>query len=125
MKKLKGYIRSINIANDTCVIKKPDLFCKRSGQLKEVAVEIEDLCQELIDYLEYNCRPIEENGDDPDSYISLSELNNTLDEEFALKDDKSYAVFRSQLLRLVYACDAIGTLGDLDPGTTYLAFAIR
>ena len=125
MKKLKGYIRSIKIANDTCVIKKPDLFCKRSGQLKEVVVEIEDLCQELIDYLEYNCRPIEEFGNDPDCIISLSELNNTLDEEFIIKDEGKYAVFRSQLFSLVYACESIATLGGLNPSTSYLEFSIR
>ena len=124
MKNLKGYIREIKIADDTCVMRKPDLFCKRSGQMKEVAVEINDMCQELVDYLEYNCRPIEENGDNPDSFISLSELNNTLDEEFAINDQKSYVVFRSQLLRLVYACEAIVMLGNLDPATAHLAFSI-
>ena len=124
MKNLKGYIREIKIVDDTCVMRKPDLFCKRSGQMKEVAVEINDMCQELVDYLEYNCRPIEENGHDPDCIISLSELNNTLDEEFTIKDERLYAVFRSQLLRLVYACEAIVMLGNLDPATTYLAFSI-
>ena len=50
MKNLKGYIREIKIADDTCVMRKPDLFCKRSGQMKEVAVEINYMCQKLVDY---------------------------------------------------------------------------
>ena len=52
MSTLYGYVRGIDIDENTCSMVKPNLYYKRLGEFLEVRVEIDDICEDLIDYLE-------------------------------------------------------------------------
>ena len=127
MRNLKGYIRNIKIGENTCEINAPNLFCNRSGFIKEITIELNDLCQELVDYLDCNCRPLEKtdnSGYEPDSIISILEISNRFESELHKDDSQELTVFRQQLCTLSVMCDAIAMLGGLNNFSSYLEFKI-
>ncbi len=128
MNTLKGYVRELAFCDDDCIMLKPNIYYRTSNcDFEEIIVKVEDLCQELVDYLEYQSRLMPRQFDGSNNVefniISLYELNNKYDE---LKDEniKLFGKFRSQLNQIIVKSESIGLLGDLDPDTMYLEFTI-
>ena len=81
MKDLLGYVRSIDIYSDSCTVEKPNLYSHHSGTVREAQIEIVNLCEELVDYLEWTNRPMNNKGNGiTRSIISLWELTFKYDE---------------------------------------------
>ena len=120
MSTLYGYVRGIDIDENTCSMVKPNLYYKRLGEFLEVRVEIDDICEDLIDYLESQSRPMNEVLD---SVISTHELNNLYDEMV----DNNYLEnlkFRHQLNLLIVQCETIAMLGGVETNSLFLEFTI-
>lgn len=125
MKKLLGYVRSIDISIDSCTVKKPNLYSQHFGTLREAQIEIDNICEELVDYLECTRRPLNDHGNDiARSIISLWELTFKYDEVFEANKHKMND-FLDQLDKLIVLCDSIARLGGLNPDDLYLMFDIK
>ncbi len=125
MKALIGYVRSIDINIDSCTVKKPNLYSQCFGTVKEIQIEISNLCEELEDYLDCYSRPLDNIGaNGVHSIISLLEINSKYDEAIEANKNKmnTYLV---QLDRLIVLCDSIARLGGINPDNLYLVFDIR
>ncbi len=125
MKKLLGYVRSIDICIDSCTVEKPNLYSQRFGTVREAQIEIDNICEELVDYLECTSRPMNNKGNDITcSIISLWELTFKYDEVIEANKHKmnTYLV---QLDKLIVLCDSIARLGGLNPDELYLMFDIK
>lgn len=125
MKNLLGYVRSIDIYSDSCTVEKPNLYSHHSGTVREAQIEIVNLCEELVDYLEWTSRPMNNKGNGiTRSIISLWELTFKYDEVIEANKHKMNA-FLFQLDKLIVMCDSIAQLGDLNPDELYLMFDIK
>lgn len=125
MKKLLGYVRSIDISIDSCTVEKPNLYSRYLDTEREVQVEIDNLCEELVDYLECTSRPMNNKGNDITcSIISLWELAFKYDEMIEANKHKMND-FLYQLDYLIVQCDSIARLGVLNPDELYLMFDIK
>ncbi len=130
MKSLTGLIRRININGDSSMLEGPNLYYKCLGEVVEYAVEINDVCQELIDYLEQSSEHFKENEDDL-RIISLSVLDERLEQEvmnimgkMLEKAVNDSADFFTQLNHLIGECDAIVCLSGLEDSNLFLMFTI-
>lgn len=125
MKNLLGYVRSIDIYSDSCTVEKPNLYSHHSGTVREAQIEIDNLCEELVDYLEWTGRPMNNKGNGiTRSIISLWELTFKYDEVIEANKHKMND-FLFQLDKLIVMCDSIAQLGDLNPDELYLMFDIK
>lgn len=126
MSTLYGYVRGIDIDENTCTMVKPNLYYKRLGEFLEVRVEIDDICEELIDFLECQSRPMNEREVANvvlDSVISTHELNNLYDEMVETKYLENLK-FRHQLNLLIVQCETIAMLGGVETNNLFLEFTI-
>lgn len=125
MKNLLGYVRSIDIYSDSCTVEKPNLYSHHSGTVREAQIEIDNLCEELVDYLEWTGRPMNNKGNGiTRSIISLWELTFKYDEVIEANKHKMND-FLFQLDKLIVMCDSIARLGVLNPDELYLMFDIK
>ncbi len=125
MKTLIGYVRSIDINIDSCTVEKPNLYSQRFGTAREARIVIVNLCEELVDYLKYASRPMNNKGNDiTSSIISLWELTFKYDEVIEANKHKMNE-FLFQLDKLIVMCDCIARLGVLNPDELYLMFDIK
>ena len=126
MSTLYGYVRGIDIDENTCSMVKPNLYYKRLGEFLEVRVEIDDICEDLIDYLESQSRPMNEREVANvvlDSVISTHELNNLYD-EMVENNYLENLKFRHQLNLLIVQCETIAMLGGVETNNLFLEFTI-
>ncbi len=125
MKNLLGYVRSIDIYSDSCTVEKPNLYSHHSGTVREAQIEIDNLCEELVDYLECTSRPMNNKGNGiTRSIISLWELTFKYDEVIEANKHKMNE-FLFQLDKLIVMCDSIARLGVLNLDELYLMFDIK
>ena len=126
MSTLYGYVRGIDIDENTCSMVKPNLYYKRLGEFLEVRVEIDDICEDLIDYLESQSRPMNEREVANvvlDSVISTHELNNLYD-EMVENNYLENLKFRHQLNLLIVQCETIAMLVGVETNSLFLEFTI-
>ena len=126
MKTLCGYVRNIVVNGDNCTVEKPNLYYKRLDKVLEVRVDIDDICEELIDYLVCSSKPMTKiciSNVVLDKVISVNELYDIYEE---IKDSElpDNTLVCYQMLKIITQCEAISTLAGYDVNNTYFEFSI-
>lgn len=126
MKTLCGYVRNIVVDGDRSIVEKPNLYYKRLDKVLEVRIDIDDICEELIDYLVCSSKPMTKiciSNVVLDKVISINELCDIYEE---IKDSElpDNTLICYQMLKIITQCEAISTLAGYDVNNTYFEFSI-
>lgn len=126
MSTLCGYVRNIVVNGDKCIVEKPNLYYKRLDTVLEVRVDIDDICEELIDYLVCASKPMTKicvSNVVLDKVISINELYDIYDEimDTELPDNTQVCC---QMFKIRTQCDAICRLAGFDVNNAYFEFSV-
>ena len=128
MNTLYGYVRELELGADTCTVCAPNLYYRRMDKMLEARLEIDDLCEEVVEFLEEQGRLLKNQIDEQTGLefkiISLHELKIRFDDEL-IADNIPFYRFCRQLDMIINQCETIAILSGLDPDSTYLKFTIR